>query len=169
VAEQGWTLIEYEEIHKYGRTVYETIFRLMQATFVINPALAVGYYYIYFDKPNIPLEVAFAGFGVALLGVVYNYGASRVYRSSHKFLERLLIRMKEIDDREGLKTYEAVQLTAPPSYVDYWKKSQTGYSVKGDWARYLSADRLTWLFLMFLMTAWAAGVLIAIFQILRHI
>jgi hypothetical protein len=168
VAELGWTLIEYEEFHKYGRTVYETIFRLMQATFVINPALAVGYYYIYFDKPNIPLTVAFAGFAVALLGVVYNYGASLVYESSHKFLEQLLIRMKEIDLREGLKTYEAVQLTAPPSYLDYWKKSETG-SAKGDWRGYLSADRLTWLFLMVLAAAWAAGGLIAIFQILRHI
>src|SRR5436853_2164203 len=39
-------MLEYEEMNRYGRTAYETIFRLAQMTFVLNPALGVGFYYV---------------------------------------------------------------------------------------------------------------------------
>jgi hypothetical protein len=169
VAEKGWAQIEYEEIHRYGRTVYETIFRLMQATFVINPALAAGYYYVFYDKPDALHEMAPFGLGVAVLGVVYNFGASRVYRSSHLFLEQLLIRMKEIDLNEGLKAYEAVQLTAPRSYVRYWQKHPGHMWQKGNWRRFFSADRWTRLFLGLLMLGWLVAALFAIHKVRSHI
>src|SRR5262245_14328328 len=103
----------------------------MQATFVINPALGAGYYYIFYEKPGAPHDLAFLGVCIATLGFVYNFGAGRVYRRSHVFMEQLLIRMKELDISAGLKVYEALQLTAPRSYARYWGRPHIWR--KGGW------------------------------------
>src|SRR5262249_32426070 len=91
--------VEYEEIHRYGRAVYDTIFRLAQMTFVINPALAAGFYFVLFEKTEILKQAAWFGIAIAIFGIIYNLGARGVYISSHAFLEKLLIRMRDIDTR----------------------------------------------------------------------
>src|SRR4051794_15776803 len=75
-----WARLEYEEANRYGRTVYETIFRLAQMTFVINPALGAGFYYVFFEKKDkLFSEIGIVGVAVAVLGIVYNLGAYGVY------------------------------------------------------------------------------------------
>lgn len=154
-----WLQLEYEQIHEYGRSVYETIFRLAQATFIINPALVAGYYYVFFDQhahalkiqnssATSSIDIGLVGAAFALLGFVYNCGALGVYWSSHTFLETLLIRMRVIDNEVGAKTHRLVQVTAPLSYLRYW--GRRSYLLRA------TADGLTRFFLLSILTLWLA-------------
>src|SRR5438045_855637 len=71
-----WSQVEYAELNRYGRTVYETIFRLAQMTFVINPALCAGFYYVFFEKRETLVDrIGFIALVIPFLGIVYNLGA----------------------------------------------------------------------------------------------
>ncbi len=117
---EDWSKIEYHQIHEYGRAVYSSFFNLAQMTFVINPALGIGLYYILYDK-SISDDVYSKAFYVAIIGIglLYNLGALSAYRQSHVFLEKLLLRMRAIDQHKHIETYLSVELTAPASYREY--------------------------------------------------
>ena len=140
-----WARLEYEEINRYGRTVYETIFRLAQMTFVINPALGAGFYYVFFEKRALLDEIGFVGLAVAILSMVYNLGAFGVYAQSHAFLEALLIRIRELDGTADTRLH--VALEAPYSYKRFW-------AARAD-SKFDSADLLTKAFLLLLFIGWA--------------
>jgi hypothetical protein len=142
-----WARLEYEEINRYGRTVYETIFRLAQMTFVINPALGAGFYYVFFEKRALLDEIGFVGLAVAILGMVYNLGAFGVYAQSHAFLEALLIRIRELDGTADTRLHIALEATAPYSYKRFW-------GTRAD-SKFDSADLLTKAFLLLLFIGWA--------------
>lgn len=150
--DEDWSRLEYEELNRYGRTVYETIFRLAQMTFVINPALGAGFYYVFFEKKEMLnkeglfTDVGVAALAIALLGIVYNVGAYGVYVQSHAFLEALLLRIRSIDKQAGLRMHVALKATAPYSYRRFW-----GDAVGRRW---ISADRLTHVFMLVLATSW---------------
>src|SRR5437660_448244 len=121
-----WLKIEYDQVNQYGRSVYQSMQTLAQMTFVINPALAAGYYYLSFEKKaEIVANVGKPGFvaavsAIAFLGVMYNIGALFVYLGSHKCLAGLLLRIREIDVAFNLKLHERLEVTAPHSYTPYW-------------------------------------------------
>jgi hypothetical protein len=155
--ETEWLKIEYDQIHQYGRAIFDTIQRLAQMTFVINPALTTGYYFVLFQqKDNIIENIGIVGFTIALasislLGAVYNAGAFDVYVRSHVCLEALLIRMREIDESVNMKTHQLVETTAPRSYKTYWGQRNT--------RPLLNADYLTRLFLAMLSLIWVGTLL----------
>jgi hypothetical protein len=126
-----WYKIEYDQINQYGRLLYQTIQTLAQMTFVINPALGATYYYVYFEKRSqIASTIGTGGFllvaaAIAVLGIVYNSGAFAVYLNSHKCLEALLIRMREIDRlTKVMKLHKHIEKTAPSSYNAYWATAE---------------------------------------------
>ena len=124
VKDEDWSRLEYEELNRYGRTVYETFFRLTQMTFIINPALGAGFYYVFFEKHETVLRepaVGFAAPAIAFFGVVYNFGAFGVYVRTHAYLEALLMRIREIDWEAGTTIHIAMKATAPYSYRRFWK------------------------------------------------
>jgi hypothetical protein len=162
VADQDWFKIEYDQINQYGRTLYGTIQTLAQMTFVINPALGAACYYVDFAKDSqVIVSLGKSGFLVAaaipILGILYNLGALSVYKSSHKCLEALLIRMKEIDGCAKLKLHKAIEVTAPRSYTIYWGATKRSY---------LDGDFLTRIFLTSLILLWA---IILIASMMRRI
>jgi hypothetical protein len=148
-----WTEIEYEEIHRYGRTVYETIFRLAQITFIINPSLAAALYFIFYEKRDQLHEIGFFSIFIAFIGLVYNVGAYGVYVCSHDFLERLLIRMREIDREFSIRLHEAVEITAPYSYRTYWPDRLHSF-----W----SSHTFTRIFLGLLIAGWICALIFSI-------
>jgi hypothetical protein len=119
-------------------------------TFVINPALGAGFYYVFFEKKDTLLgEIGFVGLAVAALGMVYNLGAFGVYAQSHAFLEALLIRIRELDATADTRLHIALEATAPYSYKRFWGARA---EKKRD-----SADLLTRFFLLLLFVGWACG------------
>jgi hypothetical protein len=155
-ASESWLQSEYEQINQYGRTVYEGILRLAQVTFVINPALGIGYYYALFEKRE--LEIAIAGPAIALLGVIYNVGALGVYCGSHNFMEALLLRLRDIGRRVGTSIHTPLEAIVPFSYNKYWGKQP-------NWMR-RDADYLTRIFLCLLIVFWIIVLLHSFFHFL---
>ena len=159
-----WFKLEYEEVNRYGRTVYETIFRLAQMTFVVNPGLGAGFYYVFFEKRDFLSkqtlfdEIGVVGIAISILGVVYNLGAYGVYVQSHAFLEALLIRVRQLDELTESKLHVALEATAPYSYRRFW-----GNRVED---KYDSADMLTRAFLQFLFVSWAVTLSYAFYVLL---
>jgi hypothetical protein len=157
-----WLKIEYDQIHQYGRTIFDTIQRLAQLTFVINPALAGAYYFVLFEKKGQIVEsVGGGGFKiflatVAVLGVIYNFGALNVYLGSHHCLESLLSRMREIDQFVNIQTHEHMEVTAPHSYRNYWGGNNP--------RSVFDSDFFTRCFLLFLAILWTTAFAIAMIK-----
>ena len=116
-------------------------------TFVINPALGIGFTYVYFEKKALFDEIGFVGLAVAILGMVYNLGAFGVYAQSHAFLEALLIRIRELDGTADTRLHVALEATAPYSYKRFW-------AARAD-SKFNFADLLTKAFLLLLFIGWA--------------
>ncbi len=157
--EGEWSRLEYEELNRYGRTVYETFFRLTQMTFIINPALGVGFYYVFFEKREVlnkegPFTAVIVAAAIAFLGVVYNFGAYGIYVRTHAYLEALLLRIREIDRQTGTTIHIAMKATAPYSYRRFWG-AEAGRSRT-------PSDTLIKIFVLALAAGWAATLAYAV-------
>jgi hypothetical protein len=152
-----WPKIEYDQVNQYARSVYQSMQTLAQMTFVINPALGAGYYYVNFEKEDqILLNVGDFGLAalalaIAFLGFVYNVGALFVYIGSHKCLAALLSRIRQIDTTFSLKLHELLEVTAPEVYKFYWQP--------GSQKRYSAGDLVTRCFIWLLIILWVIAVL----------
>ena len=146
----SWTAMAYVEIHQYGRSTFDNIIRLAQMTFTINPALAVGYYYIAYDQNSISIatDIWIFAIPITILGFVYNIGAFFVYQGAHRLLESLLIQMRDLDIKYGGALHESIEVTAPPSYTKYWDRRPPM------WQLILAGDGLTRIFLISLAIGW---------------
>lgn len=145
-----WKRIEFEELQNCTRISIDTIHRLANMTFVINPALGVGYYYIYYEKRELPpgaLNIAYIGIFIALLGFLYNLGALTVYLGSHRSLQAILIRMREIETTVHTKIHKVLEVSAPHSYSKYWGKHNPRSRISGDYFTrgFLFSLSFTWL------------------------
>ena len=144
---QDWARLEYEELNRYGRLVYETIFRLARMTFVINPGLCAAFYYIFFEKRGeLGDKIGFFALAIPCLGFVYNLGAYGVYTQSHAFIQALLLRILAIDRRKNSELHVALKEAAPYSYKRFWREM--------DDKRYGFSDGLTRLFLHLIALGW---------------
>src|SRR6266446_4412911 len=97
MATDDWQKAEYEELHRYGRTVYETFFRLAQMTFIFNGTLGTGFGYILIFKDKF-VNTLYFGLFISILGIVYKIGTVLAYYNSHKFLNALLGRINTLEE-----------------------------------------------------------------------
>src|SRR4051794_33280148 len=97
--ESNWLKTEYEELNRYGRTIYETLFRLAQMSFVLNGTL--GYVFSYIYRPDNRRDMWLFGILVAFLGVIYNIGALCNFIWSMSLLRKLLNGIRSIETKTG--------------------------------------------------------------------
>src|SRR5258708_35610368 len=83
--------LEYAELNEYGRSVYESFYRLAQMSFVIHPALVSALYFFVVNREKDLRNFQVFAILICILGMIYSLGAFRTYWQSHKFLESLLL------------------------------------------------------------------------------
>lgn len=145
-----WTCIEYEELHRYGRTIYETFFRLAQMSFVLNGTLGAAFSYIY-RKEN-QQDMWWFGLLTVSLGIIYNIGALSNFIRSMSFLHKLLIGIKNIENRVGGDMYGILVTLLPLTFSKVTRRERVI-------AYFYSTHGLTVAFFILLVMVWAAALL----------
>jgi len=112
---EEWQKLEYEELNRYSRTIYETLFRLAQMTFVLNVGLGGGFSYVY-QSTHFRDSFYFGAF-ITILALIYNLGAFFAYIFTHHFLTEVLLKMKRIDSATGGSIFSLLLMFNPPAFA----------------------------------------------------
>ena len=112
---EEWRKLEYEELNRYSRTIYETLFRLAQMTFVLNVGLGGGFSYV--CQPTHFRDAFYFGAFITVLTWIYNLGAFCAYIYTHHFLTQVLFKMQRIDLATGGSIFSLLLLFNPPAFA----------------------------------------------------